>query len=257
MRKQIIRRKRALVITTSHQKLSKEKTFLKVISVFASNGKTCVQTLDLLGSGSYATLILEILASKLQLRRITKEIALTSVLSMTNKVPSELLWSHPEKLLIINLQVVHDLKVSVCSERNSSAKESFDYLNDIPSDPAKSENIELLVGPDHPNLYLYTETRLRNYNKPYALYTTLAWVLSWGNKKSENCILHKVTLESATDIIQKSWDIKWYSAVPKDDISVMTVEDKKSVEFFKEITFKSHYITDLFWKESNSILPNN
>ena len=91
MRKQIIRRKRALVITTSHQKLSREKTFLKVISVFASNGKTCVQTLDLLGSGSYATLILEILASKLQLRRITKEIALTSVLSMTNKVPSELL----------------------------------------------------------------------------------------------------------------------------------------------------------------------
>ena len=70
-------------------------------------------------------------------------------------------------------------------------------------------------------------------------------------------MLNKVTLESATDIIQRFWDIESYGTV--DDVSAMTVEDKRSVEILKQTTFKSgnHYITGLLWKESNSILPNN
>ena len=72
-------------------------------------------------------------------------------------------------------------------------------------------------------------------------------------------MLNKVTLESATDIIQKFWDIESYGTVPKDNVSAMMVEDKRSVEILKETTFKSgnHYVTGLLWKESNSILPNN
>ena len=72
-------------------------------------------------------------------------------------------------------------------------------------------------------------------------------------------MLNEVTLESATDIIQRFWDIESYGTVPKDDVSAMTVEDKRSVEILKQTTFKSgnHYITGLLWKESNSILPNN
>ena len=64
-------------------------------------------------------------------------------------------------------------------------------------------------------------------------------------------MLNKVTLASATDIIQKSQDIKSYGTVPKDDVSVMTIEDKQSVEILKETTLKSgnHYITGLLWKE--------
>ena len=54
----------------------------------ASNGETCVQTKDLLDSGSDDTLISESLANKLQLSGIKKDIALTNVLPMTNKVPS-------------------------------------------------------------------------------------------------------------------------------------------------------------------------
>ena len=219
---------------------------MQVISVFASNGETCVQTAALLDSGSDATLISESLANKLQLSGITKDIALTNVLSMTNKFPSKLVKfsilspSHPEQLPITNAWVVHDLKFATSPGRVSSAKES-------------------LSGADHPNLHLYTETRSRNHNEPVALHTALGWVLFGGNKKTENCILNKVTLESATDIIQKFWDIESYGTVPKDDVCAMTVEDKPSVEILKETTFKSgnHYITDLLWKESNSILPNN
>ena len=216
----------------TYQKPSKEKTFLQVISVFASNGETCVHTAPLLDSGLDATLISEGLANKLQLGGITKDIALTNVLSMANKFPSKLVnfsissRSHPEQLPITNAWAVHDLKFSTTPERVSSAKESYDYLNDIPFDPVERENIELLIGADHPNLHLYNETRSRNHNEPVALHTALGWVLFGGNKKAENCMLNKVTLESATDIIQKFWDIKSYGTVPKDDVNAMTVEDK-------------------------------
>lgn len=41
--------------------------------------------------------------------------------------------------------------------------------------------------------------------------------------------------------------------------SIMTKEDVKSVEVPKETSFRSgnQYITDLFWKEANRVLPNN
>ena len=64
--------------------------------------------------------------------------------------------------------MVHDLKFSTSWERVSSAKESFDYLNDIPFEPAESEKIKLLIGADQPNLHLYTETKSINNNEPFA-----------------------------------------------------------------------------------------
>ena len=127
---------------------------------------------------------------------------------------------------ITNAWVVHDLKFSTSRESVSSAKESFNYLNDIPFEPTESESIELLIGAAHPNLHLYTEIKSRNHNEPVALHTTLGWVLFGGNKKPENCMLNKVTLESATDIIQKFWDIESHGTVPHDDVSVMTIKDK-------------------------------
>ena len=158
----------------TYQKAFKEKTFLQVISVFASNGETCVRISALLDSRSDATLIRESVANKFQLGRMNKQLALTDVLSMTNKVPLKLVnlsissRSHPEKLPITNAWVVHDLKFSTSWERASSAKESFDYLNDIPFEPAESEKIELLIGADQPNLHLYTETKSINNNEPFA-----------------------------------------------------------------------------------------
>ena len=51
-------------------------------------------------------------------------------------------------------------------------------------------------------------------------------------------MLNKVTLESATDIFQKFWDIESYGTVRKDDVSVMRIEDNPLVDILKESTFK-------------------
>ena len=58
-----------------------------------------------------------------------------------------------------------------------SVMESYDYLNDIPFYP---ENIEQMIGADHPNLHIYTERRSRNHNEPVALHATLGWMLFGG-----------------------------------------------------------------------------
>ena len=88
-------------------------------------------------SGSDATLISKRLAKKLKISGITKEIALTNVLSMTSKVPSKFVnlsissRSHPETLPITGACGVYYLKFSTSPEQVSPAKESFDHLNDI------------------------------------------------------------------------------------------------------------------------------
>ena len=51
-------------------------------------------------------------------------------------------------------------------------------------------------------------------------------------------MLNKATLESATDIIQNVWDIESHNTVSKDDVSIMTKEDKRSVEILKKPTSK-------------------
>ena len=43
-------------------------------------------------------------------------------------------------------------------------------------------------------------------------------------------MLNKVTLESGTDINQNVWDIESHDTFFKDDVSVMAIEDKPSVE---------------------------
>ena len=53
----------------TYQKPFKEKTFLQVISVFASNGETCVRIAALLDSRSDATLIRKSVASTSGARR--------------------------------------------------------------------------------------------------------------------------------------------------------------------------------------------
>ena len=85
-----------------------------------------------------------------------------------------------------------------------------------------TENNELLIGANHPTLHLYDETKSRN-NETVTLHTMLGWVLSGENKKSENCMLNKLTLKLTTDsIIQRIWDNELYGTVAKDDVSIMT-----------------------------------
>ena len=82
------------------------------------------------------------------------------------------------------------------------------------------------------HIYLYTETKSKNFNKPIVLHTTLGWVLLGGNQSKWTFpITNKLALDASTgNLIQKFWDIELYGTKTKDDMNVMTVNDKRAME---------------------------
>ena len=141
----------------------------------------------------------------------TKNISLTNVSSMSNKMKSKLVnfsissCSHPQPLQIKNAQVVQDLSFLTSPVTASSVKRKYSHLSEIPFDSPQDKKIELLIGTDHPNLHLYTEIKPGNNNEKIALHTTLGWVLLGGNQSSPACpITNKLPLDTSTDnLIQK------------------------------------------------------
>ena len=80
-------------VTTNHisqHEDSRNKTYLQILNVYISNGQTSIPTAALLDSGSGSTLISSDLADKLKYQGKTKDISLTNVLSMSNKMKSKL-----------------------------------------------------------------------------------------------------------------------------------------------------------------------
>ena len=82
-----------------------------------------------------------------------------------------------------------------------------------------------------------------------------------GNQSSPACpVTKKLTLDASTDdLIEKFWDIESYGIKPKDNINIMTVNDKRAMEILQKTTTKceNHYAISLLWKEDNVALPKN
>ena len=159
-------------------------------------------------------------------------------MSKSKKINSKLVnfsissCSHSQPIQIKNAWFVQDLQLSAYPITASSVKRKYNHLSEIPFDRPQHQNIEILIGADHANLHLYTETKSKNVNKPIVLHTTLGWVLLGGNQsKSTSPITNKLALDASTgNLIQKFWDIELYGTKTKDDMNVMTVNDKRAME---------------------------
>ena len=119
---------------------SKNETCLKVLNVYISNGQTTIPTATFLDSGSDSTPISSGLADKLNLQGKTKDISLTNVLSLSNKMKLKLVnfsissCIHPQPLQIKNTSVVQDLQLTKSPVTASSVKRKYSHLSEIPSD---------------------------------------------------------------------------------------------------------------------------
>ena len=82
-----------------------------------------------------------------------------------------------------------------------------------------------------------------------------------GNQNSPACpVTIKLALDTSTDnLIQKFWDIKLYGIKPKDEINIMSVNDKRVIKILQKGTtkYKNHFAVSLLEKEDNVALPNN
>ena len=141
-------------------------------------------------TGSDATLISEEIVDKLKLKGEMRNISVSNVMSMENKLPSKLVNfsvssnSHPERVNISNAWVVKNLTIQTRRMDTKNIAAKYPYLADIAVEPQTPSQISILIGADQPHLYLYTEFRKRNPKKPVTLQTTLRWVIMGGNKGS-------------------------------------------------------------------------
>ena len=145
-------------VTTNHfsqHEDSRNKTYLQIFNFCISNGQTSIPTAAVLDNGSDST----------------KGISLMNILSMSNKMKSELVnfsissCSHPQPLQIKNPWVVQDLQLSTSLITISSVKRKYSHLRQIPFNSLQDKNIKMLISADHPNLHLYTEVKLETMNQ--------------------------------------------------------------------------------------------
>ena len=238
-------------LTTNHVSQHEDSKNLHVVNVYISNGQISDPTGALLDSRSDSTLVSSGVADKLNLQGKTKDISLTNVLSVSNKMKSKLVnlsissCSHLRPLQIKNVWVVQDLNSPLPQKpfpinpsstvTASSVEEKYSHLSEIPFNNPQDQNIEILIDADHPNLHLYTEIKSGNNDEPIALYTALGRVLLVGNQSTSTCpITSKLALDTSTDnLVQKFWDIESYGNKPKEDINLMTVNNKRRWKYCK------------------------
>ena len=115
-------------------------TYLQIIPVTIHNNNDSVRTWALLDTGSDATLISEEIAHNLKLKGEMRNISVSNVMSMENKLPSKLVNfsvssnSHPERVNISNAWVVKNLTIQARKMDTKNIAAKYPYLADIAKD---------------------------------------------------------------------------------------------------------------------------
>ena len=214
--------------------------YLQIIPVTIHNNTNSVRTWALLDTGSDATLISEEIAYKPKLKREMRNISVSNVMSMENKLPPKLVNfsvssnSHPDRVNITNAWVAKNLAIQTrkMDPKNIAAK--YPYLADIAIDTQTPSQISILIGADQPHLHLYTDVRKRNPNDSVALQTTLGWVIMGGNKGSLNQFsANKMSINpNINKMLKIFWDLESYGTTDIESKSIMTEEEHKTVKWF-------------------------
>ena len=215
--------------------------YLQIIPVTIHNNTNSVRTWALLDTGSDATLISEEIAYKPKLKREMRNISVSNVMSMENKLPSKLVNfsvssnSHPDRVNITNAWVAKNLAIQTrkMDPKNIAAK--YPYLADIAIDTQTPSQISILIGADQPHLHLYTDVRKGNPSQPVALQTTLGWVIMGRNKGSSNQFsANKMSINpDINNIVKRFWDLESYGTTEIESKSIMTEEEHKAVKWLK------------------------
>ena len=123
------------------------RTYLKIIPVTIHSNTSSVKTWASLDTGSDSTLISEETADKLKLKGEIRNMSVSNVISMENKLPSKLVNfsvssnSHPERVNISNAWVVKNLTIQTRRMDTKNIAAKYPYLADIAIDTQKPSQI--------------------------------------------------------------------------------------------------------------------
>ena len=161
-------------------------TLLQVIPVTLIHGANTTVVNTLLDSGSDTASITSELAKILKLKEKQRKLNITSAISTSVSVTSNLeefstcSSHHPDQIEVKNAWVVNSLNLP--SQRISKAEiqRKWSHLRDVPIDVSDTV-ISILKGADLLHLPICHDVISGNQNEPIAMLTKLGWVLLGGN----------------------------------------------------------------------------
>jgi len=141
----------------------------------------------------------------------------------------------------------------------------LDHFKGLPL-PSKAGEVTLLIGQDAPDALKPIETRDGGDGQPYAVKTTLGWVINGPVRKSQaelvTCnFIHAKPESVETSLeaqVQQFWNLD-HGHLVADTPHALSVEDNKAVKIWNDSIklTDGHYIMDIPFRNKNPELPDN
>ncbi|VDP58804.1 unnamed protein product [Schistosoma curassoni] len=247
----------------SVERVQKQAAFA-IVPVLVRNGEKVAQTFAFLDSGSYASLITEDLAKRLNLEGGLKTISLKTLNNHSTIQCKEVQLEvssldSSSSFRIPNVWTVERLPMLRRTVPTTSQMKYWTHLKDISFPRAEDENVKLLIGCNAPSVYETKEIRTGKPNEPFAVKTPLGWTLFGSYRKpfkSNRALNHLSAKEELEDKFEQL-----YSTEFKDPFSrtiSMSVEDRIALSAISNSVqrLNGHYQIALPWRHNHK-LPNN
>ena len=183
--------------------------FLQVIPATVIYGAITTVIKALPNFGSDTTLITSELAKTLKLKGKQRKLNITSAISTSVSVTSNLVEfsicsaHHPDQIEVRNTWVVPSQRIS-----KAEIQRKWSYLKDVPTDVI-DKDISILIGADLPYLHICHDVISGNQNEPIAVLTKLGWVLFGGNNnKTEISLNHFTSDHNLKNLVERFRDIE-------------------------------------------------
>ena len=132
-------------------------------------------------------------------------------------------------------------------------KKDFDHLRDLALHPLNLGVVSLLVGTDFPHLLLHRDFKSGESHQPFAVKTSLGWVLMGRKGQSKN--LNSNFINTSFDL-EQFWNLENYGILPKTHPNLLTKDGKRAVNILENTCkfIKGKYQVGLLWKKDNLAL---
>ena len=253
---------------------SNRHVFLQVVPVKVSNSTgDSIETYALLDSGSQCTIIKKSLCQTLNLPGKLKRISLGTIKDdevMSAKIVrlqiSSLDGSFSSE--IRNVYSLQDNKFNVPGQDVPITSEpKWNYLRGVKFPNVKTDEIQILIGADVPDVLISSDVRKGGAGLPYASKTPLGWTLVGvyegkpttssffvvGHTRPKECDSN----DELSTLVKQFWETEAFGTKFNFESS-MSINDKKNLKTLdEETTFTDgHYVVPMLWK-SDVHLPDS
>ena len=211
---------------------------MQIVSVTLSNSRRDIEvhTNALLDTGSDTTLIRKDIADKLKLNGIRRTMNISNAVTNTRKISSQvvnfIITSQTNKCDCFNIddaRVMNKLNIPN-SKTDEAVISKYEHLHDISLPKPNKGDIAVLIGSEHPELFLHQKFKIGKPGDTVAVKTKLGWMLMGRKRQLGNRFqCNYLPEDNISESLKKFWQIDIYDTFPKFDPDILPPEQKRAL----------------------------